>query len=85
MMSYSYEIKDFDAGARIGLMKLEGKKLETPNLFPVVNPFQNQISPNELYDHFKVQAIFTNAYILYKNRENNPDIKGKTGKFGLCR
>jgi 7-cyano-7-deazaguanine tRNA-ribosyltransferase len=73
-MNYSYEIKDFDAGARIGLMRLGEKKLETPNLFPVVNPFQNQISPKELYDHFKIQAIFTNAYILYKNRENNPDI-----------
>ena len=77
MMSYSYEIKDFDAGARIGLMKLGGKKLETPNLFPVVNPFQNQISPKEFYDHFKIQAIFTNAYIIYKNREKNPDIMKK--------
>ncbi len=76
-MSYSYEIKDFDAGARIGLMKLGGKKIETPNLFPVVNPFQNQISPKEFYDHFKIQAIFTNAYIIYKNRENNPDIMKK--------
>lgn len=73
-MSYSYEIKDFDAGARIGLMRLGEKKLETPNLFPVVNPFQNPISPKEFYDHFKIQAIFTNAYIIYKNRENNPDI-----------
>ena len=73
-MNYSYEMKDFDAGARIGIFKLGSKKLETPNLFPVVSPFQNQISPKELYDHFKVQAIFTNAYILYKNREKNPDI-----------
>ncbi len=76
-MSYSYEIKDFDAGARIGLMKLGKKKLETPNLFPVVNPFQNPISPKEFYDHFKVQAIFTNAYIIYKNREKNPEILQK--------
>ena len=73
-MSYSYEIKDFDAGGRIGLFKVGSKILETPNLFPVVNPFQNLISPNELYNHFKIQAIFTNAYIIYKNRENNPDI-----------
>ncbi|MHA1764894.1 MAG: tRNA guanosine(15) transglycosylase TgtA [Promethearchaeota archaeon] len=73
-MSYSYEIKDFDAGARIGLFKVGSRKLETPNLFPVVNPFQNPISPKEFYDHFKVQAIFTNAYIIYKNREKNPEI-----------
>ena len=76
-MSYSYEIKDFDAGGRIGIFKLGSKKIDTPNLFPVVNPFQNPISPNEFYNHFKIQAIFTNAYIIYKNRENNPDILKK--------
>jgi 7-cyano-7-deazaguanine tRNA-ribosyltransferase len=76
-MGYSYEIKDFDAGGRIGQMKLGGKILDTPNLFPVVNPFQNVISPRRLFEEFGAQCLFTNAYIIYKNRERNPEILEK--------
>ncbi|WP_371802032.1 tRNA guanosine(15) transglycosylase TgtA [Candidatus Lokiarchaeum ossiferum] len=74
---YSYDIKDYDAGGRIGQLKLGDKILDTPNLFPVVNPFRNSISPRRLYDHFGAQCLFTNAYIIYKNRENNPGIISK--------
>jgi len=74
LMNYSYEIKDFDAGGKIGQFKIGDKILDTPNLFPVVSPFDNLVSPKRMYEHFKVQSIFTNAYILYKNRIKNPDI-----------
>ena len=73
-MNYSYEIRDFDAGGKIGQFKIGDKILDTPNLFPVVSPFDNLIPPKRMYEHFKVQSIFTNAYILYKNRIKNPDI-----------
>lgn len=76
-MNYSYEIRDFDAGGRIGKFKLNGKILDTPNLFPVVNPFENIIPPKDLFHHFGAQSIFTNAYILYKNREKNAEIISK--------
>ena len=77
MDNYSYEIKDFDAGGRIGQMKLGEKILDTPNLFPVVNPFQNVIAPRRLFEEFGAQCLFTNAYIIYKNRERNPEILTK--------
>ncbi len=73
-MNYTYEIRDFDAGGRIGRFKIGDKILETPNLFPVVSPFNNLIPPKRIYEHFGAQSIFTNAYILYKNREKNPEI-----------
>lgn len=76
-MVYSFEIQDFDAGGRLGKLKLGGKTLDTPNLFPVVSPFENLIAPRRLYEHFGAQSIFTNAYILYKNRAKNPEILEK--------
>ena len=80
MDDYSYEIKDFDAGGRIGQMKLGEKILDTPNLFPVVSPFQNVILPRRLFEEFGAQCLFTNAYIIYKNRERNPEIQEKVFK-----
>lgn len=76
-MSYSYEIRDFDAAGRIGRFKLGSKVLDTPNLFPVVSPFANLISPKDLFERFKAQSIFTNAYILYKNQDKNQEILDK--------
>ena len=71
---YSFEIKDYNAGGRIGKLRLGDKIIDTPNIFPVVSPFRNSVPPRKLYDHFGAQCLFTNAYIIYKNRENNPHI-----------
>ncbi len=76
-MKYRFEIKDIDAGGRIGELKLGDKKLITPNIFPVVNPFSNLIPPRELYEHFGAQSLFTNAYIIYQNQAKNPTILEK--------
>ncbi len=76
-MVFSYEVKDYDAGGRIGQLKLGDKILDTPNIFPVVNPFRNLIEPRKLFEHFGAQCLFTNAYIIYKNLERNPQIVEK--------
>ena len=39
----------------------------TPNLFPVIHPIKNIISPSELID-LGAQCIFTNAYIIFQNK-----------------
>ncbi|MHA1584562.1 MAG: tRNA guanosine(15) transglycosylase TgtA [Promethearchaeota archaeon] len=75
--SFSFEVLDFDAGGRIGRIKIGDKILDTPNLFPVVNPFENTISPRRLYEHFGAQCLFTNAYIIYQNKKRNPHILEK--------
>jgi 7-cyano-7-deazaguanine tRNA-ribosyltransferase len=73
----SFEIKDIDAGGRIGLFTINSKQMITPNLFPVVSPFDNLIKPRDMYEHFKVQAIFTNAYIIYNNIGKKDEIVKK--------
>lgn len=67
-----FEILDIDALARLGQIKLNNKEMITPNLFPVIHPFHNIISPSDL-KKMGAQCLFTNAYIIYKNeklREN---------------
>lgn len=72
-----FEIKDFDVAGRLGVFKLGNKTLETPALFPVVSPFENAVAPRKLFDHFKFQSLFTNAYIIYKKRHNHPEFLEK--------
>jgi 7-cyano-7-deazaguanine tRNA-ribosyltransferase len=61
-----FEISDLDALGRIGFIKINNKKMDTPNLFPVIHPGKNIIDVKEL-EAIGAQAIFTNAYILYLN------------------
>ena len=64
-----FEIKEKDIGGRIGIIKVKDKKLETPYLFPVINPFDQTISVKEIEKEFKLKGIMTNAYIIYKRKE----------------
>jgi 7-cyano-7-deazaguanine tRNA-ribosyltransferase len=63
-----FEILDVDALARLGQIKLNNKEMITPNLFPVIHPAKNVISPHDL-KKIGAQCLFTNAYIIYKNNK----------------
>jgi 7-cyano-7-deazaguanine tRNA-ribosyltransferase len=71
-----YEILDVDALARIGKIERANKKLITPNLFPVVHPYNNTVEPSDI-KRIGFNSIFTNAYILYQNREKRKDVLKK--------
>lgn len=73
-----FEIRETDGLGRIGEIELNGKKLITPNLFTVVRPSNNLITPYEL-KRLGIDCIFTNAYILY----NNDKLKEKAIKKGI--
>ncbi|MEW6070462.1 MAG: tRNA guanosine(15) transglycosylase TgtA [Candidatus Thermoplasmatota archaeon] len=62
-----FEVKHRDGLARIGVLETKSGKITTPALLPVINPTQILISPEELRDKFKAEALITNAYIIYKN------------------
>lgn len=72
----SFEVKDKDLLARIGKLKTKSGTIETPLLFPVVNPPIQPISPKILREEFDFEAIITNAYILKKHFQNQPAEKG---------
>jgi len=72
----AFEIKERDLLARIGRLKTKHGSIETPLLFPVVNPSIQPISPKKMGEVFGCEALITNAYILKKRFQNQPAEKG---------
>ena len=72
----SFEIKDKDLLARIGKLETKSGIVETPLLFPVINPSIQPISPKTLEEEFGCRALITNAYIINKNFKESAVQKG---------
>jgi 7-cyano-7-deazaguanine tRNA-ribosyltransferase len=72
----SFETKEKDLLARIGKLKTKTRTVETPLLFPVINPAVQVISPKNIAKKFGFEALITNAYILKKRFQNQPIEKG---------
>jgi 7-cyano-7-deazaguanine tRNA-ribosyltransferase len=72
----SFEIVDRDLLARIGRFETKSGVVETPLLFPVINPSIQPIPPKRLEDEFGCRALITNAYIINKNFKESALEKG---------
>jgi 7-cyano-7-deazaguanine tRNA-ribosyltransferase len=72
----SFEVKERDLLARIGKLKTKSGTVETPMLFPVINPVIQPIPPRRIREDFGFNALITNAYILRKRFQNQPAEKG---------
>jgi 7-cyano-7-deazaguanine tRNA-ribosyltransferase len=72
----SFEIKEKDLLGRIGKLKTKSGSVETPLLFPVINPSIQPIPPRRLKETFGFEAIITNAYILKKRYQDKPVDEG---------
>jgi 7-cyano-7-deazaguanine tRNA-ribosyltransferase len=68
----SFQIKEKDLLARIGKLETKSGTVETPLLFPVINPTIQPISPKNIREVFGFEAIIANAYILRKRFQNQP-------------
>ena len=68
----SFEIKEKDLLGKIGKLKTKTSTVETPLLFPVINPSNQPISSKRLKEVFGCQAIITNSYIIKKRYKNIP-------------
>lgn len=68
----SFEIRDKDLLGRIGKLKTKSGTVETPLLFPVLNPNIQLVPAQKLKDTFGFEAVITNAYILKKHFKNKP-------------
>lgn len=72
----SFEVKDRDLLGRIGKLRTKSGTVETPLLFPVVNPSLQIISPREIRERFGFETLITNAYILKKRFQDKPAENG---------
>ncbi len=73
-----FEIKYRDVMGRIGILDVNGKRVETPLILPVINPRINQITPDEI-KKMGFQGIITNSYRIFKD----PELKEKAEEIGL--
>ena len=67
MIIIKFEIYETDVLGRTGKIEIDNKSMSTPNLFPVIHPFENLLAPKQL-NEIGAEAIFTNAFILYQNQ-----------------
>ena len=68
----SFETKEKDLLGRIGKLKTKSGTVETPLLFPVINPNIQLVPPRRLKEDFGFEAVITNAYILKKRYQDKP-------------
>ena len=77
----TFEVKDTDLAGRSGVLAVNGKKVRTPELMPVVNPNMflqgRAVSPEELKETFGFDMIITNSYIIRKTPGLLEKIQGK--------
>lgn len=64
-----FEVRYRDAAGRVCRVDVEGKRFSTPVFLPVYNPNRPLITPREFREEFKLEALMTNAYIIYRSRE----------------
>jgi 7-cyano-7-deazaguanine tRNA-ribosyltransferase len=72
----AFEVKEKDLLARIGKLKTKTRTVETPLLFPVINPNIQPVAPKKMQREFGFEALITNAYILKKRFQSQPIGKG---------
>ena len=72
----SFECREKDLLARIGKLKTKTCTVETPLLFPVINPTTQTIPPSQIKKEFGFEALITNAYILKQHFQKQSVDKG---------
>lgn len=72
----AFEVKEKDLLARIGKLKTKSGTVETPLLYPVVNPAIQLIPPRRVMEEFGFEALITNAYILRQRFQEQPIREG---------
>jgi 7-cyano-7-deazaguanine tRNA-ribosyltransferase len=74
-----FEIIAKEGLGRLGKLVLNGKTVNTPTILPVVHPRSQIISPADMYEKFGVEAVFTNAYIIWKDEALARAVMGSGG------
>jgi 7-cyano-7-deazaguanine tRNA-ribosyltransferase len=72
----AFEMRQRDLLARIGRLETKSGTVETPLLFPVINPAVQLIRPKNIREDFGCHGLITNAYILKKRFQNLTVEKG---------
>ena len=67
-MGLAFEVKECDLMGRIGTLRVDGKSVETPYMFPVIHPV-SQIVPTGDLSSMGFRGLMTNSYIIHSRRK----------------
>lgn len=81
-MNFSFQVKESDLLGRIGVIEVNGKRIETPCLLPVIHPVNQHIPIKEL-SSMGFKAIMTNSYIIYKRMKEKAIESGVHSMLGF--
>ena len=68
-MGLAFEVKECDLLGRIGTLRIGGKSIETPYMFPVMHPVSQIVPPAEL-GSMGFHGLMTNSYIIHSRRRS---------------
>ena len=74
-LGLSFEVRESDLLGRVGTLKVGGKVLETPYMFPVIHPV-SQIVPTADLRAMGYPGLMTNSYIIHSRRKEEALEKG---------
>ncbi|MBN1390698.1 MAG: tRNA guanosine(15) transglycosylase TgtA [Candidatus Thermoplasmatota archaeon] len=82
----SFEVKVSDLAGRLGTYMVNGRRVHTPELMPVVNPNRmgvgSGVPPSELLESFGYAMIITNSYIIRRSERLSEEVQ-KRGLHGF--
>ncbi|MEM3607736.1 MAG: tRNA guanosine(15) transglycosylase TgtA [Candidatus Bathyarchaeia archaeon] len=65
-MSLGFTVKAKDLMGRIGVIRTKSGSLETPHMFPVLDPKLKGIRPRFIREVMRCNGVMTNAYLLWR-------------------
>jgi len=74
-LDFSFEVKDSDLLGRTGTLRVGGKTVETPYMFPVIHPV-SQIVPTRDLGSMGFAGLMTNSYIIHSRSREEALRKG---------
>ncbi|MBI3859161.1 MAG: tRNA guanosine(15) transglycosylase TgtA [Thaumarchaeota archaeon] len=66
-MRFAFEVKESDLLGRVGSLRVGGRSVETPCLFPVIHPVVQTVPTSEI-KRMGFEGVMTNSYIMYSRR-----------------
>jgi 7-cyano-7-deazaguanine tRNA-ribosyltransferase len=66
-MSPMFTVKAKDLLGRIGIIRTKSGNLETPHMFPVIDPKLRGVNLRFLKETMKCNGVMANAYLLKKH------------------
>ncbi|WP_440060105.1 tRNA guanosine(15) transglycosylase TgtA [Thermogladius sp. 4427co] len=63
-----FDVREYDLAGRIGRIKTRHGVIETPYVFPVIDPVRQDVDLKTVYE-IGFNAIITNAYLYYKRNK----------------